>query len=390
MTIINNPAEYVFDENYYAVDAAQILEKAGTSIPEHPPLGKLLISSGMALFGNNPLGWRIASVLFGTAAVILLYMVCRALLMPASIAVLVSFLFAFENLRFVQSSIAMLDIFSLTFMLAAFYMYLKGRYLSCGIFIAFSALSKFTGVFAVLVICLHWLITSRKQWIRFGFSIGVVPAAYLSALSVLLFAIWGEWLNPVTETINMLRINAESTFAVVEKSILSRPWEWLIGYEAITYRDTPHYTAMVSPSIWAVTIPAMLYMVYKAKKGSSAACFSVAWFAGTYLVWISVSLITDRTSFVFYCLPTVGAICLAAGLALNDINNNIHRHRELILQKASIWAVPAFVFFHLASFVNLSPAPLAWKLVAAVVAGFIIWFLFRFNTKESWCEQLQP
>ena len=33
--------------------------------PEHPPLGKMLIAAGSLLFGDNPLGWRAASVLAG-------------------------------------------------------------------------------------------------------------------------------------------------------------------------------------------------------------------------------------------------------------------------------------------------------------------------------------
>ena len=386
LTILGNPAEYVFDEKWYAADAGKILQRIGTFIPEHPPLGRLLIAGGMAVFGDNPVGWRITPVLFGTAAIVLLYLVCRALKVPPKYSVLVSFLFATENLRFVQSSIAMLDVFGLTFMLAAFYTYLKEKYMTSGVFLALSALSKFTGVFAIPVIGLHWLLTNRKRWLGFSFSLGIAPLVYLSLLPILLYIIWGRWYNPVTETITMLRINSWSTFAIIDADLLSRPWEWLLNYRIITYWVDPHYMAMISPSIWAVTIPAMLYMIYKTLKGSSIAAFSFSWFLGTYLLWIPISLITDRTSYVFYFLPTIGAVCLAVMVALYDISENTHRHKSALLRTISTWTIPVFVLLHLASFVYLSPVAYGWKLGACVI--LYVTMRLAFTPEQQDCKIL--
>ena len=65
-SIIMQPNELVFDEQYYVADAKSIIEGEGTLRPEHPPLGKLFVVSGIRLFGDrrlSPRGRRRAGVI---------------------------------------------------------------------------------------------------------------------------------------------------------------------------------------------------------------------------------------------------------------------------------------------------------------------------------------
>jgi len=68
------PSIPFFDEVHYlpaARDMITVLE-GGEAIyrnREHPLLGKTLIAAGMAVFGDNPLGWRIMSLIAGTLTV---------------------------------------------------------------------------------------------------------------------------------------------------------------------------------------------------------------------------------------------------------------------------------------------------------------------------------
>ncbi len=57
--IINQVNDLILDEQHYVKDARVIIEQHQTDRPEHPPLGKLMIVSGMEIFGDNPWGWRI-------------------------------------------------------------------------------------------------------------------------------------------------------------------------------------------------------------------------------------------------------------------------------------------------------------------------------------------
>ena len=71
---LTTPSTPFFDEIHYLPAARDLLEvwqggEAQYINREHPLLGKVLIAVGMALFGDNPLGWRIMPLLFGTITV---------------------------------------------------------------------------------------------------------------------------------------------------------------------------------------------------------------------------------------------------------------------------------------------------------------------------------
>jgi dolichyl-phosphate-mannose--protein O-mannosyl transferase len=126
----------ILDERHYVTEANSIIHDQKLLHPEHPSLGKLIISAGIRVLGDNAFGWRFFSVLFGTASIILFYLVCQKLTSRRYVPLLATFLFAFENSVFVQAGVAMLDVFLVTFMLAAFLLYLHHRYISSGVALA--------------------------------------------------------------------------------------------------------------------------------------------------------------------------------------------------------------------------------------------------------------
>lgn len=93
----------------------------GTAIlnREHPPLGKELIAGGMALLGDKALGWRILPALAGAGA---LFASCRAIWFASHsriATIAFGLLLASGFMLFVQSRIAMLDIFMACFLCLA-------------------------------------------------------------------------------------------------------------------------------------------------------------------------------------------------------------------------------------------------------------------------------
>jgi general L-amino acid transport system permease protein len=117
LTVVTKP---YFDEIHYLPAARAVLVLSQPLNPEHPPLGKEILALGIALFGDGPLGWRIMPALFGTLG---LFAAMRALWFAslsrfATIACGVLLATAFP--LFVQSRIAMLDIFMASFMLPLF------------------------------------------------------------------------------------------------------------------------------------------------------------------------------------------------------------------------------------------------------------------------------
>jgi dolichyl-phosphate-mannose-protein mannosyltransferase len=362
--IIASPTELILDERHYVPEAQNIIAEHEITRPEHPPLGKLFIVAGIELLGDNPWGWRFFSVIFGTATIVLFYFLCRRLEMSPNAASIATFLLALENLTFVQASVAMLDVYCLTFMMGAFLLYAARQYAASGIAIGLSALAKLNGALAAPVIFLHWLFrrTGRSWW--FGLAVILAPLTFIGLMPLFDLVIVRDisaLVDPFTRIKTMLTLSASLTFTSVSHPALSRPWEWLIYYKPMGYWWSPHYVAAISPSIWALIMPTFAYMVYRAVRGSQAGLFGAAWFAGTYLVWIPLSLITDRVSYIYYFYPTVGAVCLGLGLGLSQLCDFYRRRQPGKLKRTVLALFVFYLSFHLICFVALSPLfPTYW------------------------------
>lgn len=93
----------------------------------HPPVGKLLMSVGIRIFGYDAFGWRSAAALFGSLSVLVIYLIAKRLWGSRWLAAAAAALLGVEGLQFVQSRLAMLDIFLSFFILVAIWLLLEDR-----------------------------------------------------------------------------------------------------------------------------------------------------------------------------------------------------------------------------------------------------------------------
>ena len=115
---VTTPDKFYFDEVHYVPAARQMLEPDMSQPmlnPMHPPLAKQLIALSIRSFGDGPLGWRYPAVLFGSLAIVAIYLCGLALFAARGPAIASALLAFFNQMVFVQSRIAMLDIFALAF-----------------------------------------------------------------------------------------------------------------------------------------------------------------------------------------------------------------------------------------------------------------------------------
>jgi dolichyl-phosphate-mannose--protein O-mannosyl transferase len=115
---LTTPDKIAFDEVHYVPAAKQLLEKGPHEPllnPMHPPLAKEFMAASIRVFGDNPLGWRYPSVVFGALAIVAIYLCALALFGSQSAALATAALTFLNQMVFVQSRIAMLDIYALTF-----------------------------------------------------------------------------------------------------------------------------------------------------------------------------------------------------------------------------------------------------------------------------------
>ena len=320
-SIIMQPGELVFDEKHYVPDARQILAGEGTMRIEHPPMGKLFIAFGIAILGDNPFGWRFLPVVFGTLIIVFFYLTCRELGMTAKATLVATTLLVFENLSFIMSSVAMLDVFSLAFTLFSFWLCVKQKLWLSGLAAGLSTLCKLSGALTAPVLFLYWFFTGRKNLKTFLGAMLLSVMVFLLLIPVSSLIIWHKLTNPIAEIKLMLYAISLDTFTSNPSEIFSsRPWEWLLKPEIITFWPEPHYICMISPVLLLLVFPVLAYMIYQTRKGNQATLFGLIWFAGTYLVWIPISIIADRMSYVYYFYPTVGALCIGLGLTFDRIS----------------------------------------------------------------------
>ena len=359
-SIINQPQDVMTDEVYYVNDARGIVNGDGELRPEHPPLGQLLIAAGIALFGDTTFGWRFFSVIFGTAGIVFFYLICDRLGMSRRAALIATFLLAFENLTFVQASIAMLDVFSVTSMLAAFWLYLRRSYALTGVAICLATLAKLTGGLALPVIALHWLLTRRDRRDYFCLSMVLAPALFFTTMPFFDAIITGYPVDPIGRVTQLLSVSASITFNGPHHPFASRPWEWILRPDVMPYYWDPQYVAVISFSIGVLIIPVIIHMAWVTRQGNTVGLFCLLWFASTYLTWIPLSLSTDRMSYVFYFYPTVGAICLGLGWVLSWLMDVARTSLTVQRGRAVLAVCWAYLAFHAVLLILLTPVFNFW------------------------------
>jgi dolichyl-phosphate-mannose-protein mannosyltransferase len=140
------PQRRIFDEYYYPKSACILLgysnercdinsaterfwrvDKWDTGAWVHPPLGKWAIALGELTFGTGSFGWRVSGAFAGTATVVLLAVIAQLLFGSALWTFVAGVLLAFENLSFVQSRTATLDVFVTFWIVLAFLLLLLDR-----------------------------------------------------------------------------------------------------------------------------------------------------------------------------------------------------------------------------------------------------------------------
>ena len=176
-----NPPTYydqtMFDEVYHGRTAYEFLHGLNIYENTHPPLGKILISIGIAIFGMNPFGYRIMSLIFGAMMIPVIYLFVLRFTKKKIYATLSGVLLLTEFMHYTLSRIATIDIFVAFFVLCMFYgMYAfiqeeKKKYLIIsGVASALGVATKWTACYALFGLAIILFIWMFKKWKEIGYT----------------------------------------------------------------------------------------------------------------------------------------------------------------------------------------------------------------------------
>ncbi len=350
----------VSDEHFYVPEAKSIIHERQLLDQVHPSLGKLLIAGGMLIFGDNPWGWRVMPVIFGTCAVALFYFICLEIAGKRTAFVASVFLIT-ENLIFLNLGLAMLDVFSFNFMLLSFLFYLRKRYVLSGATLALSGLCKFTGFFGILVILGHWFLVRQKHETKRNIALLLTTGilAFVLIMPLTDFLATGNLMNPFGRILDMLFRTAGTTMGNLSESQLQYaryPWDWLMSPRADTLVTLFYYRYVATPTVWLLIIPSIVYMAYEwFSRRRKAALFVLLWFGATYLPWVALSLIFDRVTYLYYFFPALASICVALGFAVQRMWANSGKAAKRLVRWVPRSVIVMYLSLHVVVFYSYSP-----------------------------------
>jgi len=342
---LDRPKGFIFDEVYYAKNANSLI-KHGVELNSagqaefivHPPLGKWLIGIGIKLFGNNEFGWRISAVIFGTASIVLIYLLALKLFDSILLASLSAAFLALDGLNLVMSRVALLDIFLMFFILLATYFLLTNQYWLSAISIGAASGIKWSGAYLIPVFLLISLNFAKSGFIR---QLAIRVTQFIITPVLVYLSTWLGWIfnsdgwdrnwaatqrdSFVPDVLrNLWHYHAEilNFHAGLndEHSYAANPWSWLIlGRPTSFYYQTPtscgstkcaqEILAIGTPILWwAATLALAVTIGFWISKRDIKSNLILSGVVVTYLPWF---LIQNRTMFFFYAVTISPFLILA-------------------------------------------------------------------------------
>jgi predicted membrane-bound dolichyl-phosphate-mannose-protein mannosyltransferase len=365
----------VFDEAYY-VNAARVIvgihppqgdhysnSPLGTDPnAEHPQGAKLIVAASIELFGDGPFAWRLGSLIFGTIALLGMYALVRSAGAGPWSSLGAATLMAADNLLLVHGRIFTLDIYAVAMMIWGAAFYLQDRPVLSGVALAigfcFKLVAPYTlGILALLELgrtFVRWrnpdsppdwglrgvisrfipmLFTSVGVFLGLLGIMGLIATPYADAEAKLISG------GPFQHIAHMFSYAAQQVSPGGPQGIASYPWQWLLDLKPILYlRINPSlpgqgfhaihpvaaFWGMPSPAIMALGMPALVFCVYRflrrrrpgqSPEDQQLAMLAVSWFIGAWVPFAVLSLIDQRTSYIYYMVIVMPGIYVAAAYA---------------------------------------------------------------------------
>ncbi len=114
-----------FDEIYHARTAFEHLNQTYAYEWTHPPLGKIIMSWFIGIFGMTPFGWRFAGALCGILMLPAMYLLAKQLTKRTDMAFLAMMLMALDCMHFTQTRLATIDSYPVLFIMLSYFFMLR-------------------------------------------------------------------------------------------------------------------------------------------------------------------------------------------------------------------------------------------------------------------------
>jgi dolichyl-phosphate-mannose--protein O-mannosyl transferase len=375
--------------------AARVGARVGKFEWTHPPLGKLVIAGGIAVLGDTPHGRRLPGAVVGAVGIALLYRLGIALTRRRGIALLGAALLMLDGLWFVESRLALPDVFLAVAVLGATValsvwlavppaaghrpLVVVGLLLGLGLATKWSAAYVWVLVYLVVGVRIvaagqfgredemasggESKLAAQVVWAviaLLGVPLGVYAAAHLP------FFATGNGLADFVELQRQRWLYHRSYDA--EFAYASSWWQWPLAlrpawYGATTFGEDGRVASVYAngnPLLYWAFLPALLWVGWRWwQQRRGALLIFLIGVLGAWLPWAAI----ERPTFVYHFLPAVPFCCLAVAVAVSDLYHADTGWRRTLAVEYVVLVALAFAFFYpLYAFVGLDAHDLELRL----------------------------
>lgn len=387
-----------FDEIYHARTAWEGLRGETLYEITHPPLGKLILSLGILIFGMNPFGWRFMGTLCGALMLPILYALLKRLFGRRGIAACGTLIFAFDFMHFTQTRIATIDTYSVLFILCMYYcMY---RFLTgegekrqrlwlalAGVSFGLGAASKWTSIYAgaglAVLWLLYWCFRRDFRWRDFGENVGFCVVFFVIVpMAIYYISYWPyghaaglSWPGMLfsREYGKLVLDNQRYMWSYHSRLVATHPyssewWQWVLDIRPILYYlesfpdgSKSAIAAFTSPLLCWGGIMAMLVTAAEGvRRRDNRALFILTGYLSQLLPWVPVT----RLTFAYHYFPS--EVFLVLGLCYVFAGTERKRGER--------WPYIAFTAVSLLLFAAFYPVLSGAAVPRDYCAKFLRWF----------------
>ena len=335
-----------FDEIYHGRTAYEQLHGMQIYETTHPPLGKIIISIGIALSGMTPFGWRIMGALCGILMLPVIYLLTKELAGKKAGAA-ACIIMALDFMHLTQTRIATVDTYvvlfvMLTFLFMVYYwkspfgnakkewlnLFFSGVFMGCAVASKWNGAYPMTALAVIFFICLaakyrnsprekaHIAYTAKTLLFCCAAFIAVPLGIYLASHTAVISA---HTFNDFIRQFISWQQNMYNYHAHLEaEHFFSSVWyTWPFNIKPIWYSVssvqngwTSSISAFGNPLIWIFTPFAAGYCLFAGIKSKKEQYLFVSLgYLASYIPWIAVS----RLCFIYHYFPCAmfGIVCMA-------------------------------------------------------------------------------
>jgi len=349
-----------FDEIFYPRTAYEFIHQMDVFEDTHPPLGKVILSWSINIFGMTPFAWRLPGVLAGILMIPLIYGLAFALFKTVFWSLFATVIFAFDFMPFVQTRLATLDAYLVFFTVGMFYFMYRYTQIELatrcrqksylflalsGLFTGFAISTKWSGFYGAFGIFILFVIPWMKYWVKTkqeadgwaGFYRNlrrtvawcllwfILVPAVIYILSYVPFYRTG-YLYPDRGFFAAIIQNQRAMinfhlFLAADHPFGSYWWQWLINWRPMFYfaNTLPNsmsqgISSFGNPLVWWSGLLALAFTAYRAFKRQNTAIFLMIGYLVFLVPWFGFS----RVAFIYYYFPNVIFLTLMIAYTIKE------------------------------------------------------------------------